>query len=166
MELPNIQAVIESAPKGANIVLEWTRPCKVRKAAQDQGEVSKSVRMIGRIGLTYDNLKSVQTKRATAELPEENQGLPSWSEWVQYPYLIRHKNNGTLYLRLYKGSSDKIKPRTRFMLNGKEVDFEAVEPMLLKSEKQSKEKADCFTVKIENLDKIYSDKENYGELVD
>lgn len=162
MELAQVQKIVETAPKGANIVLEWTRDAKVRKGAP---KVRKMVRMVGRVGLTYDNLGAVQEKRSNGELPSENQGLAEWAEWVQFPFLIRNKKSGQLYLRLYKGTSDKVRPRVAYILDGKAVSFEAVEAHLLASEKGSHDNTDCFIVKIEDLTRVYSESAEYGAIL-
>ena len=162
MELAEVKRIIENAPKGANIVLEWIRPCKVYKNVTDS--VAKAVRMVGRIGLTYDNLSAVQTKRENGELPKENQGLPFWAEWEIFPFIIKHKTTGQRYLRLYKGTSEKVHPSVRFLLNGEETTVEAVRPMLLASELAEKDGSDCFMVGIENLTRVWSDTTDYGNL--
>lgn len=74
MKLETVQNVLTLAPKGANIVLEWTRSAKTRKGVTDT--ILKSVRMVGRVGVEYDNLRAVQEKRESGELPTENAGLP------------------------------------------------------------------------------------------
>lgn len=162
MELANVQNVIDKAPKGANIVLEWTRDCKTRKGIANS--IRKAVRMIGRVGLTYDNIGKVVEKRENGELPKENAGLPTWAEWMKYPYVIRNRNSGQLYLRLYKGTSEKIRPAVRFILDGKETSREAITPFVLKSEVETNHDSDCFMVKIEDLERVYSDTAEYGSL--
>lgn len=162
MQFANVQAVIDRAPKGANIVLEWTRPCKTRKGVTNA--VAKAVRMVGRVGLTYDNIGAVVEKRQNGELPAENAGLPAWAEWVQYPYIIRNRTSGQLYLRLYKGTSDKVRPMVRFLIDGNEASREAVAPLVLKSEVETDHDSECFMVKIEALNRVYSDTAEYGSL--
>lgn len=162
MELAQVQNIIESAPKGANIVLEWTRDAKVRKGAP---KVRKMVRMVGRVGVEYDSLKSVQQKRSNGQLPSENQGLAEWAEWVQYPFVIRHKTKGTLYLRMYKGTSAKVHPSVAFLLDSKAVSFEAIEQHLLASEKRGHDDTDTFMVKISDLTRVWSETTDYGAIL-
>jgi len=161
MDLSQVSKVMETAPKGANVILEWVRECKVRKGSP---QVKKAVRMVGRLGLNYDNLAKVVEKRANGDLPQESAGLPEWSEWVKYPFLIRHKGTGQMYLRLYKGTSDKVKPKRQYILNGKETDPEAVDAYLLASEKKDHEDTDTFMVKVEDLTRVYSETTEYGSL--
>lgn len=153
MNLNQVQTAVENAPKGANIIVEWVRPCKVKKGCADS--ITKSVRMVGRIGIDYDNLKAVEAKRESGELPAENQGLP-WGKWYAFPYLIEHK--GTYYLRLYNGTSDKVHADAHFFRNGVEVTKESLDNDLLAAEKSS-EHGDTFTCKVENMTRIHTESE-------
>ena len=163
MELAQIQAVVDRTPKGANIILEWIRPCKTRKGVGNA--VAKAVRMVGRLGIEYDNQKAVTEKRANGELPKENAGLPDWAEWVQYPYIIRNVKSGQLYLRLYKGTSDKVRPMVQFLIDGNKATREEVTPLVLKSEVEiDHDGADCLTVKVENLQRVSSESAEYSSL--
>ena len=87
-------------------------------------------------------------KRREGELPRENQGLP-WGEWMEYPYLIRHK--GKHYLRLYV---DRSAIRTNWYLNGEKIPKNEILDVLLSSEKSNKESTDRYltlTVNIQSL---------------
>jgi hypothetical protein len=149
MELATVQNVLTLAPKGANIVLEWTRSVKTRKGVTDT--ILKSVRMVGRVGIEYDNQKSVIEKRESGELPSENQGLP-WGRWEVYPYLIEH--NGKRYVRLYNGTSKTVKPQATFTINGEIVKRDEIADKLLASELAEKS-GDCFTCKVEDMTRIW-----------
>ena len=153
MQVDQVKQAIQTTPKGANIVIEWVRPMKTRKGIT--ADLTKSVRMVGRMGIEYDNVKKVQDKRENGELPSENQGLP-WGKWAEYPYLIEHK--GTFYVRLYNGTSEKVKPEVHFFQNGVEVEKEAIAAMVLKSEIDSK-KGETFTCKVENMTRIHAEAE-------
>ena len=149
MKLEQVQEVIESTPKGANIVLEWERSCSTLKGVN--AVITKQVRMIGRIGIEYDNQVAVHNKRESGELPAANAGLP-WGQWAIYPWLIEH--NGEHYLRLYVGTSKTVHPAVTFLMDGKEVDKELVQALLLAKEKQES-KGDCFTCKLSNLTRVH-----------
>jgi len=153
MNLDQVKQAVETTPKGANIVLEWVRPVKTLKGVSDK--ITKSVRMIGRIGVEYDNLTAVQDKRESGELPSVNAGLP-WGKWSVYPWLIEHKD--TFYLRLYKGTSATVHPEVHFFRNGVEVALNEIAPYILASEKEEKH-GDCFTCKTENITRIHSEYE-------
>lgn len=146
-----VQTVIETAPKGANLVLEWRRNAKTRKGVLDL--IQKDVRMVGRVGIDYDRIGAVQAKRESGELPSTPQSLP-WGKWEVFPFLIEHKGN--YYVRLYNGTSPFVTPRVRWFRNGVEVSFENVEGELLAAEKNEKD-GDCFTVKMHDLLRIGKD---------
>lgn len=148
MELGMVKQAIETTPKGANIVLEWVRPCKTRKGVNDA--ITKSVRMVGRMGIDYNNIGAVQDKRENGELPSTPQPLP-WGVWSIFPYLIEHK--GAFYVRLYNGTSDKVHAEAHFFRNGVEVSKAEIAPLLLAAELEEK-KGDCFTCKVENITRI------------
>jgi len=153
----NIQAAIDAATKGANIVLEWERDCAVLKRGELNGRnVRKHVRAVGRMGVEYDNQKAVQEKRASGELPKENAGLADWQEWEQYPFILRHKVNGTRYLRLYNGTSKTTTPKRYFTVDGELKEFSAIESALAASERKEHD-GDCFMVKIESLLRVHTE---------
>jgi hypothetical protein len=147
--LETVQDIIANTPKGANIVVGWTRPVKVKKAFEGVNLV-KVVRMVGRIGIDYDNMKSVQEKRENGELPAENKGLP-WGQWHS-ECIIEHK--GKHYLRLYNGTSKHTHPSVSYLLDGKEIDKAHIENMCLASE-LNESKGDCFTCTLENMTQIH-----------
>lgn len=149
----NVNAIIEGAPKGANIVCEWDREANVKAAGRNLN-IRKQVRMVGRVGMEYDNLISVQRKRESGELPKENAGLQSWAEWLVYPFLLGHKVKGTQYLRLYKGTSKTVKPSVAWTMNGDAVDKAEIAAYLSASE-LSKSDGDCFMVKVADLKRVW-----------
>lgn len=153
MQVEQVKEAIESTPKGANIIIEWERNGKTRKGVVEQ--ITKKVRMVGRIGIEYDNIGAVQEKRENGELPAENQGL-KWGEFEIYPYLIAHKGNK--YVRLYKGTSDKVQPKVVWFKNGQEVEIGEIAPLLLKSELTSS-KGDCFVVNAEDVTRLHRESE-------
>ena len=154
-----VMDLLQSVRKGANIILEWERPCKVRKS-YDGPAITKRVKMVGRTGVEYDNIKSVQEKREDGTLPFENQGLP-WGTWLSYPFIIEHKGNH--YVRLYNGTSKLTRPCVAFFQGGMEVAKEAVESFLLASELRS-EHGDTFTCNISNMIRIHKEIEMQGEV--
>ena len=90
-----IQGYIDTllSRKGQIVTVETERPMKVRKG---QEAVTKRSEFQCRVGVNYDNIKAVQEKRESGELPRENAGLP-WGEWALFPYVITHK--GEYYVR-------------------------------------------------------------------
>lgn len=135
--------------KGSNLSAVWRRPVKTKKACTDI--IEKETTIICRGGIEYDNTVAVQDKRDAGELPAENAGLPEWQEWVNYPTILRHKGNGTLYARFFPAAGIPFKPKTRFFKNGVEVAKSDVEDVLLASEKSNGEIPLCYSVKIESV---------------
>ncbi len=138
-------------PKGANIVVEWIRPAKTLKDVSDT--ILKHVRMVGRIGIEYDNLGVVKQKRENGQLPIQNAG-PKGMTYEIYPYLLRSDKSRKLHLRLFKSTCSAIKPHTKWFLNGTEVNKEDISEKLLASEKGDSE-GDCFSVGVENICRLH-----------
>jgi len=153
MNMNQVNEIIEGAPKGANIVCEWKRPCKIYKRGE-QADIEKHVRTVGRVGIDYDEMQEVKQGRAEGSLPAENAGLPAWQKWVVFPFLLAHKTKGTKYIRLYKGTSKTVKPFVKWYKNGVEVPYSVVEPYLTSGERKEKTGA-CFSVKVESLLKVW-----------
>lgn len=182
MKLDQVKQAVHTTPKGSNIVLEWVRDMDTRKGIEVP--FSKSVRMVGRMGIEYDNLKAVEAKRESGELPAVNAGLP-WGQWSEYPWLIEHKGN--YYVRLYNGTSASVKPEVHFFKSGVETTLREIEPAyfaamdkvealpeidrpaaakaalkllttLMASEVKS-EKGETFTCKVENMTRIHAEAE-------
>jgi len=164
MELGTVQKVVENTPKGANIICEWVRQAKVLKGCAHA--IDKHVRMVGRCGIDYDKQAAVIAKRENGDLPEQSQ--PIWhgaGEWAIFPFLIRHKKTGQLYLRLYNGTSAKVPVVVEWLMDGDVVSYETVEPFLLASEKND-DKGDCFCCKIEDLIRIGNEADWLSEVED
>jgi hypothetical protein len=161
MNIDQARIITADATKGANLKVSWERSCKTRKKLVGSkipltDVVTKAVDAVCRIGIDYDNIKDVQAKRASGELPTENQGI--WhgkGEWVDFPYIVRHTGTNKLYFRLYYGSgasADKSK-KAQFKLNGEPCRMEDVSDMLMANEKSEKS-GDCFYVKLEDVKSI------------
>lgn len=133
--------------KGQFMRVVWARDLKTRKGVTST--VRKIVVAVCRAGIEYDNRAIVQEKRAVGDLPAENQGLP-WGNWLRYPYIIEHK--GTLYVRLYPSVGSRA--HAEYFLNGVSARREEIEPLCLASEfRDDDTPPDCFTVKLENIQK-------------
>lgn len=158
MQLDQVKQAIVSAPKGANIVVEWLRPCKTFKGVTDT--VTKAVRMVGRIGVEYDNLSAVQAKRESGDLPVQNQGL-NGMEWVEAPYLLKAIKSGRYLIRLYNGTSASVHPEVHFFVNGIEVEKDELfsrAQYLLASEKTPSH-GDCFSCHTDDITRIHTEAE-------
>ena len=158
MNIKEAREITAEATKGANLSISWERDCKIRKKLKGSKEpitdkITKAVDAVCRIGIDYDNIKKVQDKRESGELPTENTGL--WfgkGEWVDFPYIVKHKTTGKLYFRMYYGSNSKP-GKCQFKKNGVDCSFADVEKYLLASEKTPKD-GDCFYVKLEDVKNI------------
>lgn len=153
MELSTIQRVIDNTSKGANIIVEWLRPVETLKSCDKA--IDKHVRMVGRMGIEYDNMKDVKEKRENGELPATPQ--PIWhgaGQWVTYPWLIQHVAKKQLYVRLYNGTSTKVPVKVEWRMDGDAVPYETVLPYLTAKEKRDEREGDCFCCKIENIIRI------------
>ncbi len=78
-----LQAMIDTllTRKGQIATLVTERPCKVRKG---RDAITKRSEFQCRVGVDYDNIKTVIAGRANGEKPEENAGLP-WGVWALFP---------------------------------------------------------------------------------
>lgn len=144
MTQEEIQQAIASTQAGANVWLEWERPCKLRKAYGTM-PLTKKTRMLCRIGVRYDNIGEVQQGRQDGSLPAENAGLKGF-EWDQYPFLLKHNRNGKLYLRC-ESATFKSKTTKAYYLDGQEVEFEDYKHCMLASE-MPKEKTGHLTFNV------------------
>lgn len=156
MELANVKSAVAATPAGANIVLEWNRSITTRKTSNSV--ITKQTRMVGRIGLSYDNIAAVQEKRYYGDLPIENAGLP-WGEWAddqpsKYPSIV--VNKGTYYLRIYNGTSASSPIETQWTMDGEECSYEDVLPHLLAKDKRKPDstRPDTMTIKVKDILRI------------
>lgn len=145
MKYSVIKKVVLDAVKGSFHSILWERPMKVKKAFAGQTIVKRSSAVV-RFGVEYDNMKAVQSKRESGELPAVNQGL-TWGMWAMYPYFIEHKGN--TYLRCSVSKKNPV--QTEYFLNGVKVDAETVKSMCLASEFTKKDSVDVFTLNVENI---------------
>lgn len=150
MELSQARKVLQNTPKGANIIIEWERPCITFKGVSSI--ITKRVRMIGRVGIEYDHQKNVIEARSNGALPVENQGLKGM-EWVEYPWLVRSLKTHKLYLRLYKGTNSELHPSVKFFNDGIEVPKETIQHYLTAKENQSTgdNPTDCFYCSVDSI---------------
>lgn len=147
-----IKEVLKNTPKGANIILEWERPVKVKKS-YDGAPITKKVRMVGRTGIDYENIQAVKDKRESGELPSEGTG--SWFHHdEEVKGIVYHNKTEAAYVQLFTGTSKKVKPSAEFLVNGEVVQKDEIAPFLLASELKT-EKGETFICKVENMKKIH-----------
>lgn len=146
MDLTNIQNELSKIKKGTFVDMSWGKTLKTRKGIPDI--ITKESMGNVRLGINYDNKKSVKTKRTTGEYPIENQGLKG-TEWIHFPYLLQGKNS--IQLRVYPTPNNPI--TAKYYKNGVEITKEEAKEYCLKSEiPESKgELPECLNIKIENI---------------
>lgn len=130
--------------KGQFTSAEWVSEPKT--LAAHKGKVlRKFSKAVVRTGVAFANLTAVKDAIAAGER-EEVGSLPSWQEWASFPFILRHKGNGTEYLRLTLVEGSPIV--SRYEVDGVEVDASTFYAML---PKQSGERPLILSVKLENI---------------
>lgn len=150
----NAKNIIESLQnrRGQHVRVSWRKQLETRKEVTDT--VEKETTTFVRSGINFANLASVREGIANGERGEV-QPLPTWCEWEQAPFILRHKSNGTQYVRLYPSTFNNLKPATRYFLNGVEVSAQDVQPLCLAKEFRDREETPaCFMVKAESITTI------------
>lgn len=145
MNFAVLKKVVTSATKGSFHSMLWERPMKTKKMYSNHVIIKRSYGVV-RFGVEYDNMKAVQAKRESGELPAVNQGL-RWGTWALYPYFVQH--NEKMYLRCATSQHNRI--QSEYFLDGVKVDKSVVEKMCLASEFHQTDALDVFTVNVENI---------------
>lgn len=149
MTYRNIKEIISRKQPGTFTSILWERelPLLARvKKENPQFNVKKRVRATVRLGVSYDNMASVQAKRATGELPSVNQGL-TWGTWLEYPNFITH--NGKTYLQCAEAPGSKME--VEYFINGRPANKEAVAVLCPKSAFTDHGQLDKFTVNVDHI---------------
>jgi hypothetical protein len=135
--------------KGQLCRIKYARPLKIKKESQTEYSGRKITDGVFRIGVDYNNTKAVQDKRASGELPAENQGLKGRS-WVVFPCLLKGLND-KLLVRIY--TVRNAYRRTHYEINGSEVDFDTLQGLsvCLASEFTINSDLVSFDLDIENI---------------
>jgi hypothetical protein len=156
--MPNTQNQISEAAqraiaslkdhKGEFIAAEWMSEPK--PLAAHKGKVlRKFSKATVRTGVAFANLTAVKDAIEAGERGEVG-SLPSWQEWAAFPFILRHKGNGTEYLRLTLIEGSPIV--SRYEVDGVEVDAATFYSMLPKQ--SDGERPLILSVKLANLIRI------------
>lgn len=129
--------------KGQIATLTTKRTMRTRKGVDP---ITKTSKFQARIGVNYDNITAVQTKRELGELPSENAGLP-WGQWVEFPYVIAH--NGEYYFRCTTLRNNFI-PQVTYTQGDRPITAEQARAMCLASEFKHGD-SDVFNVKVSSI---------------
>lgn len=139
--------------KGQHVQMVWQRTAAIKKAAKDAGNVvMKRTLAYVRAGINYSNLQDVR-EGIEAGTREPVEGLP-WGQWREGFTNFIIDNGEKEYIRLYPAAFRNLQQaEVTWLLNGEEVDFATVKPMLLASEMRDKDEkpAACFTVKAADI---------------
>lgn len=150
IELNSLVSNVNSRAKGTIFSINSERPAKIKAGFKKAGDVlEKHSRIIIRQGHSYYNQSEVIRKHQSGER-EKYSPEKLWHKQSDLGSAFReHKGNGTIYLvgQPVKGS----KSNTVWILNGSQVSYEQIEPMLLASEKRKDEELDHLTIKVENI---------------
>lgn len=130
--------------KGQIVTVKTQRPVKMKKG---QPAVMKTSEFQCRVGVNYDNIKAVQDKRESGELPKENAGLP-WGEWALFPYVIQHK--GEYYVRCTV-LNNGFRKAPVYTMDGIVVDKAAVQAIALASEFREGDDNEVFNIKLSSV---------------
>lgn len=137
--------------KGQIVTIKTRRPMKVRKG---RDPIEKESVFQCRIGVTYDNIANVKTKRSTGELPLVNHGLP-WGQWVFFPYLLEYKDQ--YYFRCTMLRNSKSVHTTRYIRGGSDISRnEAMIDCLASEFPAVAPDADVFNIKVDSILEINS----------
>lgn len=110
--------------------------------------ITKEVRCVARVGIDYEAKASTIEGRESGELPAVNGGLP-WGKWLQFPYLIEHKDS--IYLRLYPVAGGH--PKVRYRINGQIARKEEIEQLCLASEFREHDDG-CIALNVSHLQRM------------
>lgn len=150
MQTQEIVDKIRQLKAGAFVRLVWRRRLKTLQTAGNR-TIEKASSCVVRLGVEYDNIQSVQDKRASGELPEENQGLKG-KKWLEYPLFLTSEKDGGLLIRLSTVKGQKAS--TTFFVDGKEVPADEVRPLCYSSEFAKRPHRDSFDLAVNNLTEL------------
>ena len=149
MKYEEIKKVIDNTGKGTIHTMVYSKELKTRKGVT--AKVSKKTTVQVRMGVDYDHLASTIEGRANGTLPPENAGINSSLTWVDKGrnFLINSKT-GEVMLRVASANGNPTK--TVYYKDGVPVDKAEIEPLCLKSETASRNKAvSVFNIKIDKI---------------
>lgn len=146
---PQMQAMLDLllSRKGQIVSMITERDCKVRK---NQDPIRKRSEFQCRVGVNYDNIKTVIEGRKDGTKPAENAGLP-WGEWALFPYVITHK--GEYYFRCTTLANGHSKPAV-YTRNGQVISKEEAQLACLASEFGKGDDSEVFNIKVSSLQEV------------
>lgn len=115
MTYEEVKRIVDGSRPGTFLGISWEKEIPIRAGFVGVGPIKKHSSATVRIGVNYDNMKVVQTKRADGTLPPSNQGLP-WGRWIKFPYYIENNDGSKRYLRVSLDKNNKVE--SRFSIGG------------------------------------------------
>ncbi len=158
----NASIVVETllSRKGQHVPAHWRRTLEGAsiRAAFRHLKIEKETIAHVRTGVDYANTAAVAAEVEAGTRGTDVNGkpivAPLWNgkgEWVAFPFIARHKDKGTEYVRMMPASFDNLRPSVQWYLNGVPVDFAAVSGYLTAKEMPSDTPPRCFTVKADDV---------------
>jgi len=129
--------------------VKYSRPLKLLKNYKDSRGF-KHVSGVYRLGIDYNQLKSVQQKKLNGELPEETHDMLG-REWLVWPYLMRTKTDKIL-VRLY--TMRNAYKETSYELDGNLVELNELKGICAASEFNTEPDLDCFDISLDYIREI------------
>ena len=146
----NASQIVEQVKnrKGQHVLATWERPAKTFKDCP-LTILKKTVAWV-RAGIDYANLAIVKEGIANGERGEVEE--ITWADWIQHPFILRHKKTFQEYVRLYPAVFENLRhPQVEWTIDGRVATWEQVEPHLLAEEKKENRNSACFMLKAETL---------------
>jgi hypothetical protein len=117
--MKNLESIVKKCVKGQFLTITTA----TTSVEMDEKQLKKSP-YLGRITkeTTYKAVRFCDYEHLTSTIEKREQGIeaqkPTWWEWVEFPFIARHKSKGTLYV-VVKPTSEI--PTAKYFLDGIEV---------------------------------------------
>lgn len=135
--------------KDQPVHIKTSKEMKVRKGQEPITKISEYTALVGG---DYEKLQSTIERRQLNEAagvePTENSGKLPWGEWVDFPYIISHKDE--TYIRLTKLPESTGK--STYFRNGIEITKdEAIEACLASEFPKTPSETEIFNIKVKSI---------------
>lgn len=112
---------------------------------------------------TYTSVRLCEYENMASTIEKREQGIeaskPTWWEWVKYPYIARHKSNGTKYLVVK--SIENVCPHSKFFLDNVEVPKDDLREYLKKGNNSNSE---VYMLKLDSIKHLEQGKILYEKI--
>lgn len=153
MKYEELKKELAKRRKGTLLSIEYkSTPTLTAQAKRDGTQLEKITKTVARFGVNYSNIKAVKEQR---ELDKQNgivrQEKTIWWNLLDNNTIKEHKTNGNKYLTL---TTSKIaRPKTKYLLNGKEITKEQLQQsgLVINSYFAEKEPIQQYDINIDNI---------------